>query len=378
MTLETTIRNILSFGPRAVGSAAEKMTADFLADRFRQLNLNVIRQPFSTSMLPLTFVGKFLPIVSMIVLYVVSQTFFAHPRLTILLLWVPLAMMWLCLRFGARLFDRLMKKSNLTTENIIGELPAESPDAPTLIVIAHYDSKSQSQPMAPRMLCVIIPLVVYIVLAILALLLLLHISIPNMLVMTLIVIAFVCHLNYLLNVSSNKSPGAIDNASGIGILMDLAEKLPAQLKNKVRLIFLASAAEELGLVGAAKFAQTWKHQLNLDRTQVVNFDSLGAGGTVLLVTSGRLKNPAIREQIQTCFDRRGLKLRSFSFMIGAGMDHMPLARAGFTALSFTQAVKAGGKIHSAKDNLDALNFSELNRISQTIEDWIIQHYSTNP
>jgi len=377
MAIDEFVRTILSFGPRAVGTPAERATAHYIAGQFARMGLSVSRQEFLASPVPLAVVTRVLPVISIVVLGLVSQIFFSHPLAAMILLLIPPGLMSLGMRMGFGVLKRwIAARHLLTTENIVGQTSSAGADGPTLILMGHYDSKSQTQPMVVRMLSAMLSLVIYAVLVILALLTLLGVPIPSLLIMVLIVVAVVCHVAYLTNTSGNRSPGAIDNASGVGVVMDLASKLPERLRDRVRLMFVASGAEELGLMGAAAFVETNRDQLNREGALVINLDSLGAGGKVLLVTSGRMPDPRLGDLARRAFVSRGFAFGAFSFMVGAGMDHMPLSRAGFSALSFTQgALRAGRRIHTSRDSLEALRMDELRLISETIREFVEAIYA---
>ena len=76
------------------------------------------------------------------------------------------------------------------------------------------------------------------------------------------------------------SPGASDNASGVGIMIETARALKAAgpLKNDV--IFLFTDGEEVGLLGARAFVDehAWKSEAGV----VINLDTLGIGGPAVM------------------------------------------------------------------------------------------------
>ena len=68
--------------------------------------------------------------------------------------------------------------------------------------------------------------------------------------------------------------GADDNASGVATIIQLAEKLAADKKNKRSIIFAAFSAEEMGLVGSKEFVN--KPPVETDKmVAMFNFDMVG-------------------------------------------------------------------------------------------------------
>jgi hypothetical protein len=371
-----TLKTILAFGTRAVGSPAEKACAEYLAGVFQKQNLTVSREEFHASAFPLFLMNKILPAISLLVLALVAGVFFQHPGLCILLLLAPPAML-----FGTsqNAFTRFAKIFDLgsgsTTCNILARTEpslAINPNAPTIIISAHYDTKSHSQPSVSRFLCILIPLILYAILALLALLTLWHLAtIPKPAVLTLILIAGLCNLQYMFNITANQSPGAMDNASGLAILLGLSRLLPPQMSDKAHLIFLATGAEEMGLIGAFRFLQAHRTQLDPARTLLVNFDCLGTGGTVSMVGPPRLKSAGLVDRARNLLAQQGFQTRFFSLMIGAGMDHIPFAQNGFSAMSFTQTtLEAARRMHSPNDRLEFLYTDELATLTQTFAKFI--------
>jgi hypothetical protein len=364
MLIEETIRKILSFGPRAVGSDAEKQIADFLADQFRQANLKVLRQEFLTSHFPLFFLGKVIPLISIGVLLIAAIIYLTYPVIAAVLLLILLSQIPLISFLGSlSAFPDCGKK--LKSSNIIGQTHPINDQNPTVILVAHYDSKSQTLPLIIRMICVIVPIVCCAILLVFMLVTIAGMSIPHRLMMFFFALAMVFLIIQIVSWNSNRSPGAIDNASGVAVLLALVSELPSRLAEKVNLIFLASGAEELGLMGAKAFIRTYASQLNPERSLMVNFDSLGIGGGVIMIGSRRFKKTGQVEQIRNLFRQAGLGFRFMSFMIGAGMDHIPFCRAGFSAMSFTQtSLRTGLRIHSTTDQLEYVNTDQLTLLTK--------------
>ena len=68
--------------------------------------------------------------------------------------------------------------------------------------------------------------------------------------------------------------GADDNASGVAMIIQLAEKLAAQKSNKRSIVFAAFSAEEMGLVGSKEFVN--KPPVEMAKIKAMfNFDMVG-------------------------------------------------------------------------------------------------------
>jgi Zn-dependent M28 family amino/carboxypeptidase len=153
----------------------------------------------------------------------------------------------------------------------------------------------------------------------------------------------------------NASPGAIDNASGVGLVLHLAEWLShsPNWRGKLCLTVLITSAEELALMGAAAYVRTHVSEMRLQARggglYVVNLDSIGMAGKLYCAGGrGRLLN-LVR---QMC-NELGIPLGRFRLM-GMLFDHLPFARRGFDALSLMTIGRAAWVVHTSQDTVDKL------------------------
>jgi aminopeptidase YwaD len=81
-------------------------------------------------------------------------------------------------------------------------------------------------------------------------------------------------------------PGANDNASGVAMLLNLANYY-AQNKPKYSMVFIALSAEEVGILGAKEFTEKPLIKLNLIKF-LINFDLAGTGEEGIKVVNGSI------------------------------------------------------------------------------------------
>lgn len=81
-------------------------------------------------------------------------------------------------------------------------------------------------------------------------------------------------------------PGADDNASGVSVLLELAELLGKNLKPQRTVIFVAFASEESGLKGSKYYVQNMKRFPAKKVIGVLNFDTVGKLGNGKLLVLG--------------------------------------------------------------------------------------------
>ena len=124
--------------------------------------------------------------------------------------------------------------------------------------------------------------------------------------------------------------GAVDNASGISALLEIARTMSARPKRPVRtMVFLATTGEEQGLTGARHFVsqrQSWPGRvvaaINIDGTSIQQFDQLEIGGG-LNSSLGAIAERAGQEL------RIGVRLEPLGV---GGSDHSPFLLAGIPPL----------------------------------------------
>ncbi len=81
-------------------------------------------------------------------------------------------------------------------------------------------------------------------------------------------------------------PGANDNASGVAMILNLAEYY-SKNKPKYSMLFIALSAEEVGILGAKKFTENPLIKLNRIKF-LVNFDLAGTGEEGIKVVNGSI------------------------------------------------------------------------------------------
>ena len=88
--------------------------------------------------------------------------------------------------------------------------------------------------------------------------------------------------------------GALDNASGVGVCLSLAEYFSRNPAKRLRLGFLFTGAEETGLHGAEAYAAELARQTG--RYGVVNLDMVGSAGQLVYVASAGTLFPTLADE----------------------------------------------------------------------------------
>jgi hypothetical protein len=261
----------------------------------------------------------------------------------------------LCLRMGKR----------YSTVNVYARPPetCDGPGGVQLMLAAHSDSKSQRLPLVLRIGLFVIGIGGSLAFAILSLL---SNLIPVLEGFALLVggLSVLAGIPLLFLDQGDASPGAIDNASGVGVVLSLAEALARQpeIFGGIGLSVLITSAEEFGALGAAAFVRQNRAQLRRQdrdgRLYVLNFDGVGVDGKLCWVGKDRRTARPAEASLsalvrQAC---RGLPIELGRLSLpGALYDHMPFAEAGFEAGSLVAIGPATRAVHTPRDTVDRLH-----------------------
>ena len=370
--------------PRLVGSAGEAKAQDYIVQQFSELGLDVTREPFSftkfpAEVLPRLLCGLFVPIV-------LSVPWFGE-RFPI-----PICLLCLFSLFVVLLFNQWQKRfeglydvgRRHHSENIVatnGRKPNDNTSA--LLFVAHYDSKSQVLPIAVRAVAYFIAIVG---LTALTTIMVINVAIlvwfPDHIILGWLSDPIIwgvagtttfCLLLLQINFTQNRSPGGFDNASGVGVMLEVARVLIASGEKK-SITFLAAGAEEYGMCGALRYSQKHAKKYDQENTYVINLDGLGVGNGVNVVASYGI--PPVRttdvlaDRFQASGESLGIQVSECHLPIGVGLDSIPIANHGFETVTLTagDVGRVALKVHSKQDRCDLLNIESLQQVGELIID----------
>ena len=361
--------------PRLVGSAGEIQAQDYIVQQFTALGLDVSRERFSFTKFPAEVLPRLL--CCLFVPVVLSVPWFGErfpiPVCLICLLSLSIA---LFLTQWQKQFEGLYNVGKrYYSENIVATNGTKQDDnAPAFLFVAHYDSKSQVLPIAVRAAAYGIAIVGIIVLTVVMVIKVVTAAwFPDYLTWGLSGITTLCLLLLQINLTQNRSPGGFDNASGVGVMLEMARVLMARGEKK-RITFLATGAEEYGMCGALRYVQTHADEYDQENTYVINLDGLGVGNAVSVVT--RYGIPTVHtadmlaETFRTSGKALGIQVFERYLPIGVGLDSIPIASHGFETVTLTagDVGRVALKIHSERDTCDLLNTKSLQQVGELIVD----------
>ena len=149
------------------------------------------------------------------------------------------------------------------------------------------------------------------------------------------------------------APGAIDNASGVAIVLELARAFAADGLDE-GLCFATFGAEESGLFGSAALARAWEESGELPRI-MVNFDVTARGEAVELIGSGGLVGQAVQ-----LLSDAGIPSFPSALPQGYGSDHQSFVDVGVPVLYFSDGDVS--LIHTPGDVIEEVEPVAVDRI----------------
>jgi len=247
-----------------------------------------------------------------------------------------------------------------SSQNLIAELPtADWYDPPARVVfMAHYDTKSQLLPTGVRVALVVTLTIIGLLLVLMGILVATGWSLPIPGAVRWVLCGTgVAVLSALgLNRTGNRSPGALDNGTGVGTLLELARTWRPRPDAPAEVCWVATGAEEVGLDGARDFLRRHEGWCREKPTLVINLDSVGAGDRIYL--AGEPGALCLAGRVAEDLGLAWSRLR----ILGAGMDHEPFAARGIAAVSLLGDVVGNAlALHSPRDRLELVDGSALHR-----------------
>jgi len=184
----------------------------------------------------------------------------------------------------------------------------------------------------------------------------------------------------------NKSPGALDNASGMAIVFELSTHFLNNPLDNFNLWFCQFSAEELGTMGSRIFVNDHENQFEKGRVFTINNDMVSCSThkknrieyfKSYGVLVRKLNAPLLSKYLEIAAREERLQIKGFHLSTGAHTDTVPFHLRGWNAIDITTkaAARYTHTIHDTPDKVDPQVLKEtcqvinkaLNRIDQDYE-----------
>ena len=179
--------------------------------------------------------------------------------------------------------------------------------------------------------------------------------------------------------------GAFDNASGVALMMELADALRSET-TPYTLVFVAFGAEEAGLRGSAHYVSEMTQEARAQTILMINFDSVATGDRLYCYSSRDAAWPQLmirsiaRQQDATILTSPGMN-RSYPYgTTGDWSDHAAFLKGGIPYLyleatnwligdkdGYENTTKDGEIWHTRKDTISFIEQRYPGRMEEQLE-----------
>ncbi|WP_195469094.1 M28 family peptidase [Clostridium sp. D43t1_170807_H7] len=176
-----------------------------------------------------------------------------------------------------------------------------------------------------------------------------------------------------------KIQGAIDNASGISVLLESAKDLVKYYKEEKPehdIIFAAFNAEELGLIGSSKFVEDFKdsyedwYNINIDCVGIKSNEGLAVKNTNPLCQELYDDFIEVLDEDKVYYEMVPYARNEEGRIVGSS-DHMSFRKGNDASLVIGQDGIVG-IVHSKEDNMSIVDFELIDNIKDALVDFIIK------
>ena len=373
------LKNLKEFSfPRLSGTYLERNSFNLAKKKIESLNLIPTIQEFSFSI----FYSRIYPKISLTLLFWLHLNLFSNIQIIFTYINIFLVLfLLLILIIITRNPEEIKIGKRLHSQNIFVKIPSKSGQKSinyednnggtdwnkNILLFSHLDSKGQLFSVKFRILfyylwifSFIVGLFINIINSYYLLNSILILQIVGILVLS---INGLTTIFILLNKTNNKSKGAIDNASGISIVMELLNYYsnPNNRLKNINLWFVFTGAEETGTMGVRNFYKNI-NDFDRERTYTINFDSIAK--KVILYNHGLINNNNFKS-INFILENKDLMSleNAKRIYIGTYSDGLFLMNKKF------QGIGNGDKtsysfIHSIHDDIDKIDPLVLKKICQ--------------
>jgi hypothetical protein len=357
--------------PRYPGTSGDARAMALVERGLSRAGLAVERQSFSYDIRPAFRALRLLLIGAAILLLAGGLLSRAAPLPAAVVLIVALGSGGTFLAWAPWLERIYALEGHTATANIVAQRPAQGKPRLSLIFVAHHDSKSQNLTMPVRGAWTLFALLGALLVGIGVIWSFTATRPPAWPGVVGGVVAAIALVVLSTLRSGNLSPGGVDNAGSVGILVELARILPGRAPTDVDLWFLSTGAEEDHMVGAMRWLDAHVEALRDRPVWVLNLDGAGIPGRIVLLERygfGRRFSAELSTLARQVARREGIAVRGVLLPPAMGVDAIPFAHRGLPALTLASGSlgRAAMSVHSAADvaeNLDRRALDEAARLA---------------
>jgi len=169
------------------------------------------------------------------------------------------------------------------------------------------------------------------------------------------------------NFDGSYNPGALDNASGVAVMLSLANAINVAADPTLDFYFIAFNGEEEGLYGSEAFAMS--DALEPSKIKVINIDMVGASQAIPVEVSSTAIQSIPLQDAMLSFALES-EIEALSSSKGSS-DHVPLESVGFQVVSLTEFDQRF--YHTPSDTVEnSIDFIEMQNIATFIYNFVFE------
>jgi hypothetical protein len=359
--------------PRRFGTDLEKQAFNQIESKVKNMGLKTNRQIFSFT----TFYSAIsikIYILMIFLVFILKQLYVAD------VYFIPISFVIIFISILLYIYTRQPEKIRLgkvlNSENMLVKLSSEgkknknSEKKKKIIFLAHVDSKGQTIPSGFRSWCVLVWVA----------------SIPTLIVLyffreytfpsialifhwiatPLFVIHLITGTILLFNFSNNKSLGALDNASGVVVILELLHYY-SDKTNRPRnydLWFLFLGAEEVGRLGMRVFLNELG-KISVEKHLFLNFETIGRTADLVRFNDLNTHSKTFAKLIMKNSAKYDTIIKEKRAIIGYHTDSRICAKYKLQVLEFGDGFSYKYN-HSKKDTIDMIDLNLLKKLCNIV------------
>lgn len=339
----TALLHAIAARPRPVGGDAIAQARERCGSELRKLGFDVREHPFVFSAFPGRFATPLAGGAAAALVGIAGREALAGPRLAPLL-WLAgglsalLGAAWWLARRGV-LVAPLLRERGVSLEAIRRDAK------PLVWLCAHLDSKSQPVPSLVRSAGIVVEGAGVLLALLLAAASALHVTVHPIHWVSAGLLTLVGALPVVLSTVGDRSPGALDNASGVATVLAAADLL----RDVGDVGVLLTDAEELGLAGARAWAPGHPGDI------VLNCDGIDDTGRIAVMWVGR-RPSGLLSAVAAASRSTGLAHEPMRLIPGILTDTVAFTGAGLHSVTFSRgSAMSLLRVHGPADSLERLH-----------------------
>ncbi len=359
--------------PRRFGTDDERKAVELLKQKIQGLGLKYEVQSFKFT----NFYSSIIVKVSVLVLMCVLLLEFRGTANEIVFPIIPIVLTFsFVMYFLSRIPDKFLIGKKLKSQNLIVELNPSNgigdikTDQKEIIFMAHVDSKGQTVSIRVRVYSYEIWIISTILLSVVIFLrFIFHENYfwdYHQIATILMIVNYISGFLILINFSNNKSFGALDDGSGIVILLELLNYFrdPKLHPKNYKIEFLFTGAEECGTMGIRRFLRSIKSS-DKNNYLFVNFDGIGTRIDMLKIGRKNQNTNEISELFTKIGSEKNLPINRKKVLLGVHTDAWQSSKRGYKVLDFGDS-EVYNFLHSENDTPDKISCKTLEKFCRVV------------